>query len=233
MVPSTRRRLLQAATAMTGGLAGCSEFTTGSSESTGSDAGRRRADGSSANTESDPPVVVRRAATERPPIALGDRETETSDSRPGTRLLRGGHAVIDSRAEAERLTVAPGIDGDEVTAFVDETDFQEATLYLETDRVRECFRHQLCSVSWQPTEVDTSYVRQIRAWDEACTVDERVLETRLIRIPAALNADEVNGFGTSTSSGGSCDDRRVVVSSGSGHSGSSSGSGASAGGSDR
>ena len=228
MVPPTRRRLLQVAAATAGSLAGCSGLT-GTGESTNSETAGMR-DDPDGNRETDPPAVVRRAATERPPIVLGSRETETADSERLSPRVRSNHAVIDSRSEAERLNVAPGIDSEEVTAFVDETAFDEATLYLETRRVEACFRLQLCDVRWQPDEVDTSYVRQIRPWDEACEAEQYVTESRLVRIPAALDADEVHGYGSSVSSGGSCEDRRVVARS---VGGSSSGSDAGSGGSDR
>lgn len=232
MVPPTRRRLLQAAVATAGGLAGCNGLT-GTGESTGSDTARGRPADPDGDRETDPPAVVLRTATERPPIVLGSRETETAEPGRVYPHFRSNHAVIDSRSEAEQLDVAPGLDSEAVTAFVEETEFDEATLYLETRRVEACFRLQLCDIRWQPDEVDTSYVQQIRPWDEACEADQKVVESRLIRIPAALNADEVHGYGSSVSSGGSCEDRRVVVRSGSGDGGGSSGSGSASGGADR
>ncbi|WP_284009944.1 hypothetical protein [Haloarcula pelagica] len=99
------------------------------------------------------------------------------------------------------MTVADVEGRARVRSFVDATDFASETLYLETNRVEECFELTLCYVAWSPDSVETDYARTIRPYNEACAVENRVFEARLIRIPAALDEGEVNSHGSSIGSG--------------------------------
>ncbi len=203
MVPLTRRRLLHVATAITGGLAGCSRFTGGEGSSTRSVSSEGSA-APDADALTDPPMVRRRAA--ETPIRLGDADRETGASPGGDRrssLHR--YEVIDAQSTADRLAVADGIDGQAVSSFVSETDFDGETLYLETISVEECFRLRLCKISWQSSKIQTDYVRPLRPYDERCTADEHVIESRLIRLPVALDADAVTSYGSSISGRSRCD----------------------------
>lgn len=204
MVPPTRRRFLQVATAVAGGLAGCSGFT-------GDDAEVSRSsseDGTNpphSDTETDPPMVHLRSETELPPIYESGSEEEFTEpsrfDRPSGRYL---HALVDSESSSDRLVVADHVDGDPVTPFVSETDFDSETLYLETRRVEACYRLDLCYVSWAPDDIHTSYVRRLRPYDEHCATDATAYESRLVRIPAALDEDSVTSHGSSVSGGGRC-----------------------------
>lgn len=201
MVPLTRRRLLHVATAIAGGLAGCSRFTGGEASSTRSVS----SDGAAvpeSDTVTDPPMVHRRAAV--PPIRLTDPDsdpTETPRWESSPRLNQ--YEVIDSQSRAQRLTVADGVD-DELSSFVSATNFDSETLYLETQQVKECFRLQLCYVSWQSKKIQTDYTRTLRPYDEACTADEHVFESRLVRLPVALDAESINSYGSSIGGSGRC-----------------------------
>lgn len=221
MVPQSRRRLLQAATAVAAGLAGCSGLS-GNESSSGrsvSEGGTTLPDGS---VESDPDVLLVRANTDRPPLRLVDQDAEPTESEPRERRRRRIRSeVIDSASRAERLVVADGVDGGSVTSFVSETAFDSETLYLDTKLVEECFRLELCSISWSADEVQTDYARPLRPYNEACSADEQVYESRLIRIPAAVDADEVNSYGSSVSGSGNCDGGRAEVAQGSGGGGES------------
>ncbi len=202
MVPLTRRRLLHVATATAGGLAGCSQFTGGEASSTRSVS----SDGAAipeSDTVTDPPMVRRRAAV--PPIRLtdpGSDPTETPRWESASRLNQ--YEVLDSQSRARRLTITDGMDDDELSSFVSATNFDSETLYLETQQVKECFRLQLCYVSWQSKEIQTDYTRTLRPYDEACTADDHVFESRLVRLPVALDAESINSYGSSISGSGRC-----------------------------
>lgn len=146
-----------------------------------------------------------------PPIGFETDETRDPDAS----TLRGpvarlANELIDTSSKAEEVSVADGFDRKRVSSFVAETDFDSETLYLESKRVRECFELRLCGISWDSDRVRTHYVRSLRPYDEYCAVDERVAESRLIRLPVALDARSVSSYGSSTSGSGSCDEARGV-----------------------
>lgn len=211
MVSPTRRRLLQAATAVAAGLAGCSGFAGEESSSTRSvsESGTTLPDGTS---EPDPDTFLVRADTDLPPLRVVEQDAEPTEPKPREqRSRRIRSEVIDSESRAEQLEVAEAIDGASVSSFVSETEFETETLYLDTKLIEECFRLGLCTISWSADEVQTSYARPLRSYDEPCDADEQVYESRLIRIPAAVDADEVNSYGSGVSGRGSCEPRRAAV----------------------
>ena len=109
MALHTRRRLLQAATALAASLAGCGGFSGSASHSETVAAGGSAPPDS--NSETDPPQLVARGGAERPPIRLADEDGETPDDDPERRLgPRDDYAVVDSSEMAARLTVADGVD---------------------------------------------------------------------------------------------------------------------------
>ena len=204
----TRRRLLTATTTLVGGVAGClgSRTVSRSSESSTERSGRTIPE----QAATDPAVLFRRADADRPPIRFvedDDRNDSDDGDETDSSLWRHGHytgtKVIDNAATADRLVVdSDGNDRAESTdlsTFRSETDFESETLYLENRRLRQCYRLSLCYISWD-TGIETDYGRLLRPYDELCAVDTRVFESRLIRLPVALDADEINRFGSSTSS---------------------------------
>jgi hypothetical protein len=210
MVPSTRRRLLHAAVAGIAGLAGCGRLTGGAAESSRTVSEHGGSTGPAASTDRDPQTVLLRTGSELPPIRPPDFERERDNhSRRERFSSRVTNAVLDSRSTAERLTVAPGTDRDTVSTFVAETDFSSQTLYLETNRIQECYRLRLCYVSWSSDRIETDYVRTLRPYDERCSADGSVFESRLVRLPVPLDEDDVNSFASSIGGGGQCDHGRV------------------------
>lgn len=185
-------------------LAGCGGFA-GSSSSSGSEsAGAERTvgDGPSSGTATDPETLLVRADTDRRPLWLagegggdGGRPTSRSDAR------RTESEVIDSRDRADRLSVDPVVDGSRVTSFLQATEFESETVLVETVRVEECFRLALCRVSWTATKVSTDYARRNRPWDEQCASGTYVFETRLVRIPDAVDAGGIRARSTSVGTG--------------------------------
>jgi len=204
----TRRQVLAVAAVATGGMAGClgSESSVSRSESATEGRGGPIPDEQAAT---DPPTVVRRGDAEQPPIRLADAstaesntETDSTDDRLGGHGRDLQHTLIDSTSMADRLVVDTGGDDDiELASFVDATTFDTETLYLETRQIEQCFRLSLCYISWQSDRIRTSYSRLLRPYNERCAADTTVFESRLFRLPVAVERDAITGYGSSTSSG--------------------------------
>ncbi|MBX0293508.1 hypothetical protein [Haloarcula nitratireducens] len=218
MVPPTRRRVLHGAAGVAAALSGCGELLSGSDSSTRAQptptAGENgeSSRGNFAGSESNPASLALRVDTDRPPVWFDDPDRE-GNGRP-TPAEHGGYGyfhtngLVDSADRAERVSVADVPNPDRIPAFFEATDFDSETVYVESQRVEECFRLELCSVSWSPDEVRTDYGRVSRPYDVRCEDGEKVFAVRLIRIPAALDAEEVTGYGSSTGAG-SCGNRRA------------------------
>jgi len=193
-----RRESLAALAGVAASLAGCSGFGAGGGESSPTPAADREPTGGGPGHGStgDPESLLIRTATERPPLWLTDGRDE---GRPTPHERRHHHdsAVVDTASRADSLAAAEGVDEDSVDEFLDATDFESETLYLETFQVEACFELQLCRVAWGPKEVSTDYGRRTLPWDEPCGADERVFGARLLRIPDAIAADDVNSFSSS------------------------------------
>ena len=204
MVPSTRRALLHGACGLATVLAGCSGMFEGSDESTRT---ASENDGSAApgtSSESDPEAVVTRVDADRQPVWLGNGNRPTEN-----RHSRGIESeVIDTASKSDRITVAEDVDRSLIRSFLDETDFETDTVYLQTVEVEECFRLQLCQVSWTTEGISTDYGRVSRPYDELCTAGNTVYAIWVIRIPDTLDADDINSYSSSIG-GNSCDSQRV------------------------
>lgn len=168
------------------------------------------------NTETNPELVLLRTDTDTLPIRLADSESSSEQDRQNRRSPRPSHAIVDERSQARELVIAESVDEGQISSFLSATDFDSETLYLETRSIEECFRLRLCGIAWDTGEIRTGYVRQSRPYDERCSVDEAVFETRLIRIPAALDRDEINSYGSSTSASGRCHENRSSATEGTG-----------------
>ena len=194
----TRRGVLQGVTGAAVLLAGCSDLVdlTGDSSSPTRGQDGDSGDGSATNPE----TLLVRADTDGPPVWLAD---ESGDGRP-TGREDGYHrdsTVVDSPSRADRVSVAGGVDRDRVKSFLDATDFDAETIYMETVRVEECFRLDLCRISWVPGKVSTDYVRRPRPYTDRCGVESRVFETHLIRIPDTLDGGGVTSHSSSIGTG--------------------------------
>jgi hypothetical protein len=153
-------------------------------------------------------MLLLRVDADRPPVWLARPDSDV-DGRPtaSEREHWREHIVVDDSARAERLSVADTVDHDRVQSFAAATDFGTETVYVEIGSVAECFRLTLCQISWTPTAISTDYVRLSRPYTERCTANEHVVEARLIRIPDAIAADNVNSYSSSVGTG-ACDQRR-------------------------
>lgn len=194
MPPITRRRALQGAVGVLAGLAGCQGE--GSSNESPSPTARR----GHANVETDPDQYSLRSPQDGPLLWFarpgGDSPT------PPDRDSASRRGLVASEETAATLSIADGVDAPDARAFVDETDFDSETLYLEHRTVGECYRLELCYVTWDETDIDTRYGRFLRDHDAACEADASVTEARLTRVPAALDPEQISSYGSGVSSGG-------------------------------
>lgn len=208
MVPPTRRALLFGAAGLATTLAGCSGLLDGSAESSHTPPRDGNNGGPASGSVTDPETLLLRVATDRPPIWLATSNSEASGRPTASERDRWRDSIIvDDTARADRLSVVDTVDREQVESFLGATDFATETVYVEMGAVEECFRLDLCHISWTPTEISTDYTRRTRPYTERCEVDEWVTEARLIRIPDALEADNVNGYSSSIGTG-ACDRRR-------------------------
>ncbi|MDS0222720.1 hypothetical protein NDI54_15345 [Haloarcula sp. S1AR25-5A] len=202
MVPSTRRALLYGACGLATTIAGCSGLFESSTESTRTAAGD---DGSTApvtGTETDPAAIVTRADTDRQPVWVED-DGRPTESHYSDRLES---EVIDSASKADRITVTDDVDRSPIDAFLNETDFETETVYLQRVLVEECFRLTLCQISWTTDQISTDYGRVTRPYTDLCTDGNTVYAVWFIRIPEPINADEISSYSSSIS-GSACDSR--------------------------
>lgn len=205
MVPSTRRALLHSTCGLATMLAGCSGMFEGSDES------KRTAsenDGSAApgtGSESDPEAVVTRVNADRQPVWLDDGDSRPTESRHTRRLES---KIIDTASKADRLAVAEDVDSSLIETFLDGTDFETETVYLQNVMIEECFRLMLCQISWTADKISTDYGRVSRPYDEPCTAGSKVYAVWFIRIPDTINADDISSYSSSIGGNG-CDGQRV------------------------
>ena len=207
MSSHTRRQVLAVAAVATGGVAGClgSESSVSRSGSSTEGPGRTVSD---EQATTDPQLLFRRTSADQPPIRLAENDEDEDDSEADDEWVgdHGHHpqySVIDSASMADRLvdnTTETSGEKTDLAEFVSSTEFDTETLYLETRQVEQCFRLSLCYISWQDNEIRTDYGRLLRPYDERCSVDTTAFESRLFRLPVALDGDELNGYGSSTSS---------------------------------
>jgi len=188
MPSTTRRTALSVAAALLTGAAGCSGETSSESsypsESTG-------------NIAMDPEWRRLRRSDRGPLLWTGDRPTTTDDEG---HVHARGHFFVTSADEVSNVGIA-GVDGaDTARAFLEETDYDSATVYVEHSSIRECFTTNLCHVEWSESDIKTSYAREYRDADVACETDARDTLATLIRIPAAFDPTDINGYGSSRGS---------------------------------
>jgi hypothetical protein len=198
MPSTTRRRALHGvATLLAGvGLAGCS----GESSSTSTHPAE-----APGNVAFDPESYSLRSPDPEPILWSGERPTTAADAEDWVRPW-GHHLFVADADDAAAVTVADVEGAEGAREFLDSTDYNAATVYVERVAIRECFTQELCHVRWAETEIDTSYARHYRDADVACETDARDTFVTLIRIPADFDPSDVNGYGSSRGSG-SCERR--------------------------
>ena len=205
MVSPTRRTFLHGAAGLATALAGCSGLIDGSADSTRTAPRDGSSDAPASGSVTDPASLLLRVDTDRPPIWLARPDSETGGRPTASERDRWREAiVVDDSARADRISVVDTVDREQVESFFAATDFAAETVYVEMGVVEECFRLDLCHISWTPTEISTDYTRRSRPYTERCEVDEWVIEARLIRVPDVIEADNVNSYSSSIGTG-ACD----------------------------
>ncbi|ELZ29931.1 hypothetical protein C474_12881 [Halogeometricum pallidum JCM 14848] len=195
-MPSTRRRfLLGAAATLLAGLAGCNGEAYGTS--TASDESNRFDAGPV------PEHHTLRNAGNEPPVWFADSDAASTAER-GTvsDRMRETRGFVADEATADRLRFADVDGADAVREFVAATDFENETVYVETESIPECRTLSLCGVSWTDSSIHTDYGLTYRDADVACEADARDGVSTLIRVPEALDPDAVNSYGSGLNSRG-------------------------------
>lgn len=191
---ATRRHLLRSAAALAGvgAVAGC-----GGSASSSSSASNAPNDEPPDDAVPDPPAVVLRAP--RGVAVLregGDTDTAATDEGRGW-----SHTLVADADTAASMSVADVAGAASARQFLAETDFDAETVYIERHVVGECYEQRLCWIRWTDEEIETSYARVLRPADAACSADDRVGTTHLIRLPAALDPDSISHFSSGSRAG--------------------------------
>jgi hypothetical protein len=159
--------------------------------------------GEAANAETvvDPPTVALRHENEDP--LVGFQPTPTDEDAYHSQLR-----FVADRETAERMDILAAVEGQRaVRSFLDETDFEQETVYVSRRGVGACHELKPCYVSWSDGDVHVQYARLYRSPDVACSTEERHRVVTLFRIPEAVDPDAINSFGGGTQSGG-CPSRR-------------------------
>jgi hypothetical protein len=197
MGPLTRRHALHGAVALLAGLTGCS----GSASMSGSSTSTAAAPGHPGDSETSPDHYMLRGATTEPLVRTSTGETDgTNDDRPEERRWR--HQLVASADAANSLTVADVDGAAGARAFLDDTNFETETIYVEERAIGECWQLELCHVQWGSERVETDYGRRLRPVDAACSADEKVAVATFIRIPASLDPDAIHQYGSGMSGSG-------------------------------
>jgi hypothetical protein len=188
MPSPTRRDALHAAAALLTGAAGC----TGESSSSSS-----YPTDSTGNLAFDPESYRLRNPDPTPAVWTGERPTQTDEER---HLHADSHFFLTGPESADGVGFADVDGADAARDFLESTDYDSTTVYVEQASIRECYTTTLCHVEWSTTEIETSYARAYRDVDVACEADARDMVATLIRIPEAFDPSEVNGYGRGTGS---------------------------------
>jgi len=204
MVPLTRRRLLHGTVGLVAGVAGCNGFQGNGSTRTSSPTASEGGSDTSTDSTTSPETARVRVADGRPPIWLADPDRNDGRPAPDDHSRHISSLIVDSQSRAERVEIVDVPAAERARSFIASTSFDRETVYIQNHRVRECFRLDLCHVSWHSTTVETDYARILLPYDEQCAADAWAAESWLVRIPTALSEDEVSGYSTSVGSA-ACD----------------------------
>ncbi|WP_363467630.1 hypothetical protein [Halogeometricum borinquense] len=190
----TRRRLLHGTVALVLGTAGCNGQNS-STEGTAVEGGRPK-------DRVVPEHYELRNPVNEPPIWLpNETETgQTTSDEPQKRPLV--YELIASTEKADRLKFADIEGVDEAQQFVNETDFDSETLFIQTRSIESCHTLSLCNVSWSDADIHADYGSTYRDVDVRCEVDTKDSVSMLIRIPEVLDPDTVTSHGSSWRSSG-------------------------------
>ncbi|QCC59769.1 hypothetical protein NP511_15355 [Natrinema thermotolerans] len=183
-----RRAVLAGGLALTTALAGCANRGGLGSDGTGAESS------GPSGTVSEPPVSTPRNPDNGPVVVDADGH----DDRQFVREFVG---TADRAASLEFADAVPDDHVDATRTFLEETDFDEATVFVTERGIASCSRYRLRSVSWSPGRVEFEYCSELRAPDETCVAGRRETLGLFVRIPAVLERDLT---GTDSSGPSSC-----------------------------
>ncbi|AXG08566.1 hypothetical protein [Haloplanus rubicundus] len=185
----TRRRALSGAVALLTGFAGCSGESSSSSSYPPDPTG---------NIELNPESYTLRNSERAPTVWTGERPTPHEDEE---RVHRRHHLFVTSADEAAAVAFADVDGAADAREFLETTDYDAATVYVEQQQVGACFASDLCSVQWSDSDIQTNYARRYRDADVRCETDDEDVLAVLIRIPEAFDPSDVSSYGSSRGSG--------------------------------
>lgn len=189
----TRRRALRGVVGSLAFLAGCSGEDSNSGASAWPTTSRPNAE-----TVTDPDAAVVRLSGEG--SAVWRAANGTDENRRRTRL--GNEFLTDAQAADSLSFAADAENVPTVRSFLDSTDYDAETVYVEQTAVGECFRRKLCSVRWTDGEIRTRYVRRFRDVDTSCETGVRDTVAWFIRIPDTIDPDAIDGYSSRYGSDG-------------------------------
>jgi len=129
------------------------------------------------------------ADAETPGDGAGDPDG-TTDAGTVPPHERRDEGIIADEATAATLSFADVEGSEDARAFVEATDFDSESVYLHQTPLGDCYRLELCSVSWGGEELSLWYVPVLHDYDVACSSDERDTLATFVRIPATLDPDQ-------------------------------------------
>ncbi|SEQ25397.1 hypothetical protein [Natrinema salaciae] len=171
--PFSRRRLLTAGGGClsTLSLAGCAETRTSGSASESVDGGTVE------STHEYESLSVRSAENTVFVYPNDDAAADTGDGPESQ--LNARFLVIDSDAAS-----AMRIDGDatDARAFVEATDFDRESVFVDQRSIDDCYRRHLLGVRAHDDSVRTDYCRELKAPTTPCEAEKTVMEAVFVRI---------------------------------------------------
>jgi hypothetical protein len=138
-------------------------------------------------------VITRRPAT----------ATDASDEESDDETFDWWHLLVADAETASSLAFADVEGVDRARRFLADTDFSSASVYVEQHAVPECYDQRLCWIRWTGDRIETDYAIVLRDADVACEVGAEDVVAYFVRLPVALDPDEVRRF-SSGSGGGHC-----------------------------
>ncbi|WP_224337951.1 hypothetical protein [Haloprofundus halobius] len=133
-----------------------------------------------------------------PVLRSHDPETPTDEESADT----DWQSIFVTDAETAAALDFADVEGvSHAKQFLEETDFESETVYVEQRRIGECYEQRLCWIRWTESSVETSYATGYRDADVACSAESNDVVAVLVRLPVALDADRIRSRCTRTSTG--------------------------------
>jgi len=171
---SPTRRVLLAGLLSVSGLSGCL------SAENGSEADEHSTQSTNTAGRDDNPTVLQIRSSDGEPIL-----SETTDE--STSAVWG--ELVGDRGRLDDLNVATGVSDEDKQAmrtFLDETEYATESIFITHSNIRSCNRFQIQFLSWDGTDIEYRYCRELRPPEASCVTDTWETVGLLFRIPATL-----------------------------------------------